>query len=172
MTHTLIGIANTTALSLDTGYERDYAEGAAYRAYFSTDALMFDVSRHDARLPNKAQVLVLLPQAASGAARKPIAISAELLLDKRVYAVEGIAPTLVVITDHTGANRVYESGDYRFTTTDGDDQVLDDEGRAWNVTEDALRASFDPSLALPRVPAHRSFWFGWYAQHPETTLVK
>jgi Protein of unknown function (DUF3179) len=164
---------DTTTLSLDTGYERDYSEGAAYRAYFSTDALMFDVSRHDARLPNKAQVLVLRPQDASGAAVQPIAISADLLLAKRVFEVDDVTPKLVVVTDHTGANRVYESGSYRFEAQGSDDdQVLDSEGRAWKVTEDALEAAFAPSLTLPRVPAHRSFWFGWYAQHPETTLVK
>jgi hypothetical protein len=35
----------TTVLSLDTGYKRDYSEGAAYRQYFATDALIFQ--RHD-----------------------------------------------------------------------------------------------------------------------------
>ena len=25
---------------------------------------------------------------------------------------------------------------------------------------------------LERVPAHRAFWFGWFAQYPETRLVK
>jgi hypothetical protein len=24
----------------------------------------------------------------------------------------------------------------------------------------------------PRVPARRAFWFGWFAQFPETELVK
>ncbi|MCA1652435.1 MAG: DUF3179 domain-containing protein [Acidobacteria bacterium] len=47
---------NTTVLSLDTGYARDYAEGAAYRDYFATDRLMFQVcldqvSEDDAHLP-------------------------------------------------------------------------------------------------------------------------
>ena len=163
---------DTTVLSLDTGFERDYSEGAAYRAYFSTDALMFDVSKHDARLPNKAQVLVLRLEDAAGAApRRPIAISAQFLLAHRVYPVADVTPKLIVVTDSTGANRVYEARDYRFARTDGDDRVIDSDGRAWTVTENALAASFDSSLTLPRVPAHRSFWFGWYAQHPDTTLV-
>jgi len=33
----------TTVLSLDTGHQRDYSEGAAYREYFGTDELMFQV---------------------------------------------------------------------------------------------------------------------------------
>jgi hypothetical protein len=49
---------DTRVLSLDTGYTRDYSEGAAYRDYFSTDRLMFQVSKIDARLRNKAEVLL------------------------------------------------------------------------------------------------------------------
>jgi len=33
----------TKVLSLETGHERDYAEGVAYRDYFATDQLMFPV---------------------------------------------------------------------------------------------------------------------------------
>ena len=36
---------DTTVLSIDTGYERNYGEGVAYRDYFATDALMFPVPR-------------------------------------------------------------------------------------------------------------------------------
>jgi len=25
---------------------------------------------------------------------------------------------------------------------------------------------------LKRLPAHRAFWFGWYAAYPQTRLVK
>ena len=49
----------TTVLSLDTGHRRDYSEGAAYRNYFSTDELMFQVSNTDSLLKNKEEVLVV-----------------------------------------------------------------------------------------------------------------
>ena len=39
----------TTALSLETGHRRDYSEGAAYREYFSTDRLYFQVANSDRR---------------------------------------------------------------------------------------------------------------------------
>ena len=35
----------TKVLSLNTGHRRDYSEGAAYREYFSTDELMFNVPK-------------------------------------------------------------------------------------------------------------------------------
>ena len=38
-----VGHPGTTVLSLETGHERDYSEGAAYRDYFATDELMFAV---------------------------------------------------------------------------------------------------------------------------------
>lgn len=43
----------TTVLALETGFQRDYSEGAAYRDYFSTDELMFEVPRTDNRLKKK-----------------------------------------------------------------------------------------------------------------------
>ena len=49
-------------LSRETGLRRDYSEGAAYRDYFSTDALMFQVSKTDKRLKNK-DVVVLIDSA-------------------------------------------------------------------------------------------------------------
>jgi transposase-like protein len=36
---------DTTVLSIETGFDRDYREGAAYRDYFNTDRLMFESYR-------------------------------------------------------------------------------------------------------------------------------
>ena len=70
----------TTVLSLDTGHRRDYSEGAAYRGYFSTDELMFQVSETDDRLENKEEVLVmLLDDPTEASRRRPLAITARFL---------------------------------------------------------------------------------------------
>ena len=45
----------TQVLSLDTGHERDYREGMAYRDYFASDRLMFTVPELDDRLDNKGR---------------------------------------------------------------------------------------------------------------------
>jgi hypothetical protein len=162
----------TTVLALDTGFPRDYSEGAAYREYFSTDDLMFEVSKKDARLRNKAEVLVLRPGGQTGGVGPPVAIAVDFLANRRVYHVDAAELDLVVITTAAGANRIYSAGSYRFTRVDGEDRVLDVDGRAWIVEEDHLRATFDAGLRLPRVSAHRAFWFGWFAQHPETLLIR
>ncbi|MFQ5743119.1 MAG: DUF3179 domain-containing protein [Acidobacteriota bacterium] len=164
----------TTVLSLDTGYERDYSEGAAYRDYFATDRLMFEVPETDHRLKNKAEVLVIRanPASPTGGEPKPLAVSADFLEDHPLYHTEFAGHRLVIVTSSRGANRVYEAGELRFTSQPDGTRVEDASGRRWKATEDALVAEDDAGERLPRVPAHRAFWFGWYAQYPETKLIR
>jgi hypothetical protein len=162
---------DTLVLSLDTGYERDYREGAAYRDYFSTDDLYFRVSNVDRRLKNKAEVLVFTITGADQE-RQPVAIAADFLKRNRVYELTHAGRRYVIVTSPQGANRVYDAATVaaRFTRAAPGDQVLDDTGGRWRVTEEAL--SSEAGAALPRVAAQRAFWFGWYAQYPNTVLVK
>jgi len=159
----------TTVLSIETGFDRDYSEGAAYRDYFATDRLMFEVPSTDRRLKNKAEVLVVRPEV-SGPGAPPVAIAVDLLKRRRLYAFEAGARTLVVVTSREGANRIYERGEITFTNIDADGRVLDARGGRWRVTPEALVG--DGGRRLARVPAHRAFWFGWVAQHPETVLYR
>ena len=162
----------TTVLSLDTGHRRNYAEGAAYRAYFGTDALMFQVSRMDPRLKNKAEVVVLRLDDAGSGQRLPLAISASFLAANRVFHHRFAGRNLVVVTSEAGANRVYDAGDTRFVRPAGAGEVADDAGRLWRVTEDALELAADDAVRRARLPAQRAFWFGWYAQFPATELIR
>jgi len=165
----------TTVLSLDTGHKRDYSEGAAYRDYFGTDRLMFAVPRLDQRLGNKDEVLAILlrPGGASATeAREALALSVAFLEKNPVYHVRLAGHDLVVATSREGANRVYAARSLRFVRQERGQRLIDSEGRAWRLTEEAL-VSEDPSMApLPRVPARRAFWFGWFAQFPDTRLIR
>jgi hypothetical protein len=156
----------TKVLSLATGHRRDYAEGSAYRDYFASDELMFQVPQRDARLANKAEILGLV---FAQAADQPVAIAADFLHSKPVHHDKAGAMNFVVLTDPSGANRVYRSDAVRFTAFDGQQSATDSEGRAWALSEDGLSAQ---GRVLPRLPAHRAFWFGWYAAYPHTRLVK
>jgi hypothetical protein len=162
----------TTVLSLQTGHTRDYDEGAAYRDYFATDRLMFRVPVIDKRLKNKDEVVgLLLP--ARGGGRQAVAFATAFLSRTPVHhaVYEGLA--LVVLTTKSGANRVYDAGTVRFSKWTSETTVDDVTGRRWRVTETALVADGPGAPAsLPRRPAFRAFWFGWYAQFPETELVK
>ena len=157
----------TRVLSLDTGHRRDYAEGAAYRDYFATDALMFSVPVLDTRLKNKDEVFTVRLARHPGA---PLAISAGFLAANPVHhdAIEGTA--LVVLTDPSGANRAYASEDVTFARYDGDRSAEDSTGAIWTMDEHALTA--ENGRALRRIPAQRAFWFGGYAAFPNTRLVR
>ena len=157
---------NTTVLSLETGHERDYGEGVAYRDYFATDELMFDVPKIDNRLKNKDQILALtFPKQTE----ETLAIHEKYLADNPVHH-DSVGPvSLVVLTDKSGANRVYQSDGVQFDSYDQIDRAVDSEGIAWALTEDALTSP--DGIQLERLPAHRAFWFGWYAVHNDTRLV-
>ena len=156
----------TQVLSLDTGHQRDYSEGAAYREYFATDRLMFGVPKLDSRLPNKAEVLALRFPGTD----EQLAIAADFLRANRVYHDRIGRQAFVVLTDASGANRVYDSGSVRFESWEGESLAREHSGRKWKVAEDRLTGPGGETLR--RLAAHRAFWFGWYAAYPNTRLVR
>ena len=158
---------DSKVLSLDTGHQRDYSEGAAYRDYFATDDVMFAVPALDTRLKNKDEVFtVLLAEHPD----RPLAISADFLASNPVHhdAIESSA--LVVLTDPSGANRAYASEDVTFAAYDGDRTAQDGSGTSWTMDEHRLTA--EDGRVLHRIPAQRAFWFGWYGAFPHTRLVQ
>lgn len=157
----------TKVLSLDTGHERDYSEGAAYREYFATDTLMFTVPELDRRLANKAEVLALDFDRGRS---QVLAISSKFLRKHPVHHDRQATKDFVVLTDKSGAHRVFVSDGVRFESWNRRDKAIDSNGDTWRVTEQRLEA--EDGRTLERLPAHRAFWFGWYSAHPETRLVQ
>ena len=157
----------TTVLSLNTGHQRDYGEGVAYNDYFSSDRLMFNTPFKDQRLKNKREILGLRFPAAPN---QQLAIDAAFLSENPIYKSKIGLQQFVVVTDQTGANRVFDTKGVEFKDYDGDRGLKDDAGVAWILSEDQLLAA--DGRTLSRLPAHRAFWFGWQAAFPETQLVK
>lgn len=158
----------TTVLSLNTGHRRDYGEGVAYNDYFSTDTLMFQTPFDDDRLKNKQEILALRFPAAPN---QQLAIDTGFLVKNPLYENRIGAQKFVVLTDKSGANRVFDPEDKQFTSYDGDSTVIDSTGQEWSVNESNLIAD-NGKDKLGRLPYHRAFWFGWRAAFPETTLIK
>ncbi len=156
----------TTVLTLDTGHQRDYGEGVAYNSYFSTDALMFKVPGADKRLKNKASVLALRFGSADAL---PAALSSAFLKSRPVYASEHGGQAYVVLTDMSGAHRVYDPKGVSFSQYDGDRTVMTQAGDSWTLTEEALVGPNGEQHE--RLPSHSAFWFGWHAAHPDTLLI-
>ena len=155
---------DTRVLTLQTGHDRDYGEGVAYRDYFATDRLMFTVPETDGRLANKAEVVALR----WGGSDQTLAVAVERLAGEPVYEDELDGRRFVILTDPSGANRVYQAGPAAFVSY-ADGVATDADGGRWRVGEDAL-ASGD--RRLERLPSHRAFWFGWHSAYPETRLVE
>ncbi len=160
---------DTTVLSLDTGFERDYSEGAAYAAYFASDELMFGVSQTDSRLKNKDEILALRFDTNSGP--QALAVAADYLQSNPVFQTNFAGRDLVMVTSPGGANRVYAASGYSFDRMSADGKVVDSNGETWTAAEDRLIPDSDPTGGLVRLPAFRAFWFGWYAQYPNTELI-
>ena len=154
---------NTTVLSPDTGHVRDYGEGVAYRDYFATDRLMFNVAPIDRRLANKAEVLGLI------FGDKALAIDVAFLRKNPIHHGTWAGRRFVVLTDKSGAARVYAAPAKPVTEWDGANIVRDASGQTWMLHEDRLQSSSGTKLS--RLPQHRAFWFGWFAAFPKTELV-
>jgi hypothetical protein len=160
----------TVVLSVETGHDRDYSEGAAYREYFGNDQLMFQVPAQDDRFDNKTEMVVMLLDDPSGGGRHPVALSTEFLAEQPIFQADVAGQPFVVVTSESGASRVYESAGRQFDAALDERRVRDDDGLIWLLTEDELVAEGDSTMRLARLPAHRAFWFGWYAQFPQTTV--
>jgi len=126
-------------------------------------------------LPNKAEVLVLRSlddtYGLVSSESPPYAIAAEYLDARPVYHLTVLDRNLVILTTEGGANRVYATDSVEFDEMASENRVIDTQGRSWTIEETRLAADFDTAQHLFRVSAHRAFWFGWYAQHPETVLI-
>lgn len=156
---------DTDVLSRNTGHRRDYGEGVAYRDYFATDDLMFIVPKLDNRLKNKDEVLIV-----RDTKTEPIAIAAEFLSNHRIHPITLGSRRLVVLTDESGANRVYEVGDVTIDRWVDAMHVSSADAETFTVTEDGLVS--DQGRTLARAAAHRAFWFGWSAAFPGTKLIQ
>ena len=157
---------DTKVLSPKTGHQRDYGEGVAYRAYFSTDRLMFHVPKLDNRLLNKDEVLIVR---AAGYQDDPLAISSKFLMKNKIYHDKIGETTFVVLTDDSGGNRVFESKENTFTQL-SEQYLQDRQGNSWKITEEKLIAT--DGTMLNRLPYHRIFWFAWFNTYEGTRLVK
>ena len=158
---------DTLVLSLNTGHRRDYGEGVAYRRYFADDRLMFNTPFKDNRLQNKQEVLALIFPAGP---QEQLAIDTEFLNQNPLYTDRVGSQKVLVLTDSSGAHRVYDPLDIEFVSYDRDSTIVDRSGNEWLLSEDALRSP-SQQTRLPRLPHRRAFWFGWHAAYPETRLV-
>ncbi|KAA3639342.1 MAG: DUF3179 domain-containing protein [Bacteroidetes bacterium] len=157
---------DTQVLSLNTGHERNYDEGEAYKEYYATDNLMFPVPSLDKRLPNKARVFIPRPK---NYVTDPLAISVKYLTRKKLHHDKIGDQNILIITESSGASRAYAINDQQFKSYKRG-KLVDVNGEEWQVSEENLTSP--DGQQLTRLPAHEAFWFAWVNVFPDTRIVR
>ncbi|MEK9832492.1 MAG: DUF3179 domain-containing protein [Rhodospirillaceae bacterium] len=150
---------DTTVLSIDTGFDRDYTPGRPYGPYFESPDLMFPARVHDERLAAKDYVFALR----LGEAEKAWAL--DLFADNPVLndTIEG---RTIVLVGYPASRtvRAYEAGGRAFGAHSSEPESLVSTGGSWRITEAALVAA--DGETLPRLPGHIAYWFAWQNFRP------
>jgi len=166
---------DTSVLSLNTGFNRNYTNGAAYEDYFNDPSfIMFPVWQQDDTADQQAKDMVygLLVEGVRKA--YPLAtlveegVTNDTIGETNLVLVTRETPEREFFEPGGAAVRVYRADDQTFTPTDDPRIITDADGSEWTVTERALLGP--DGEELPRVGGHLAFWFGWYAFFPETEV--
>ncbi len=146
---------NTTVLSLETGYPRDYGAGVVYRDYFASPDLMFPTVVRDERRVRRKDYVFGIREAGAAKAWPLEAFRGGAVINDRLGG-----STVVLIGDaETRTVRAYYRGDHRFEAGRRADRLKAADGGEW-VVEEAFLAAPDGSR-LARAPGHVSYWFAW-----------
>ncbi|MEM7428482.1 MAG: DUF3179 domain-containing protein [Pseudomonadota bacterium] len=144
----------TSVLSLETGFRRNYGSGVVYKAYFESPDLMFPSAR---RAPGNVKRKDYVFGIRGVGAAKAWPVSA--FHKKRVINDSVGSRNVVLIGDAaTRTVRAYDRGNHSFETGGGADSLKSADG-TWTVAEDAISGPGGEKLA--RVPGHISYWFAW-----------
>lgn len=171
----------TVVLSLDTGYDRVYFPGAAYGSYFLSESTMFPVWQRSDLLDPKARIYAL--RIAGVPKAYPIETLAEEIIVNDVLAgtsivliaergeviVSGVDLRSGAVTYAAGGEvRVYARQERTFSPHPTPGYLYDTRGDEWTISEGALLGP--KGEELPRINGHLAYWFGWFANFPNTLL--
>lgn len=164
---------DTSVLSLDTGFRRNYTNGAAYGDYFNSTDLMFPSWQQDTDTAENKDMVFALRLQGEGKAYPLETIIPERIINDTVGNTD-----VVIIADATpdrdffepggAAVRAFDRKGYTFEAGDDLTTLISDDGRTWQITEEALIA--DDGETLDRIGGHLAFWFGWFGFYPDTLV--
>ncbi len=145
---------DSSVLSLETGYRRDYGSGVVYGDYFASPDLMFPAVLRDRRLEPKDVVFGLR---VTGAAKAwPLAVfSGGQVINDQV----GSQAVVLVSQAELHEVRAFARAAQVFTAGAEPDRLRDANGGSWRVEEEALVGPAGEQL--PRLPGHLAYWFAW-----------
>jgi hypothetical protein len=166
----LSGHPNTTVLDLegirkamaDRSFRFPYQPGAADTA---RQGVEFPVWQQSDRMERNAEIFALRINGA------PKAYPVDRVAARGVVndVLGGVA--LVLVSDaESGAIRAFDRGEHSFKRGSTADELRDEVGGVWAVSEEALVpvAGGEPLLRL--TTGHIAYWFGWYGYYPQTEV--
>ena len=168
---------NTGIISNDTGYytprmyQPESDPKSIYYPYRVDPGTMFPVWNRDYRLDVKDEVLAL----SVGDLHKAYPIS-ELNEMRVVNDAIGDLDIVILASSISSDARVFERGDRQFELDPSSPtpvvpkMIVDEDGEVWEVSDTGLTGP--DGETLDRLPSYVSFWFGWYAFHPDTLLYE
>jgi hypothetical protein len=177
---------DTLVVDVNTGFSRDYRAGSAYGDYFAAGETMFPVWQRSDLLDTKEQIYAVRIDDVPKAYPIRALIEAVVLNDGVIMgdgteaAVVLIAPREQILIDgqsrragavtySPGAEvRAYERGEYTFSAGPDETTLLDENGRTWQLGEEALTGPNGETLA--RLDGHLAYWFGWFAFFPNSQV--
>ena len=167
---------DTTVLSLNTGsysartYQPEDEEASIYFDYRATPETMFPIWDRDERLDTKDEVLGF----STGDVHKAYPIKT-LQVERVVNDSVGDTEVVILASAGSSGTRVYGRRGQTFELAGANvsgipKSLSDSTGIRWEVTDEYLVSTANPSEKLPRLPSNVSFWFGWFAFHPDTLV--
>lgn len=165
--------SDTSVLSLDTGFRRNYTNGAAYSDYFNSADLMFPSWQQDTALIENKEMVFALRLGGEAKAYPLATIILERIVNDRVgqtnvAIIAEATPERDFFEPGGAAVRAYARGDYEFVAGADDMTLQSADGRSWRITEEALVA--ENGERLQRIGGHLAFWFGWFGFYPDTSV--
>lgn len=146
----------TRLLARETGHERDYSPGAAYRDYFASPELMFPALTGDRRLAPKDFVFALRGAAVEKAWPLTLFEGGRVIND-----TAGVLDIVLVGDAATRTVRAWRRDGLVFAPG-RDAGHLRAGGQEWRITEAALvPAQGGGARSLDRLPGHVAYWFAW-----------
>ncbi len=156
-------------LALDTGFVRDYAEGAALRGEGGLERPQFPVGGLDPRFAAKVRVVGVN---LGGVWR---AYPIEAVEQARIVQETIAGVTVILVSGGPGKGvQVFDAQGTRFDRVTGSGaslEVVDREGVRWFVDDERLLNSRN-GRTRPALPSATAWWFAWSGAHPDTTVWK
>lgn len=156
-------------LALDTGFVRDYAEGAALRGEGGLERPQFPVGGLDPRMPAKMRVIGVN---LGGVWR---AYSIEAVEQARIVQETVAGVTVVLVSAGPGRGvQAYDAQGARFDRVSGTGaglEVSDRDGGRWFVDDERLLNARN-GRTRPALASAAVWWFAWAGAHPDTTVWK